>query len=184
MSVTEIRATSATGGQKGVKEARFDLIPVPALTELAVLYGRGAAKYAERNMELGYPLSRAYAAMMRHATQWWNGEDHDPEMGTSHLAAVAWHAFTLMTIMSTHPQMDDRVTLPGIANQPPTYTPAAAAPSEHVEDVTVEPDARAVARMATALSTAVNRAGGGADIDLSETSRLLLKLGAVPPAAA
>lgn len=122
--MNETRTTDPkTGGQKGMKEARFDLIPVPALTEIAVLYGRGAAKYAERNMELGYDFSKSYAAMQRHLTAWWNGEDHDAEMGTSHLAAVSWHAMTLMTLMSTHPELDDRVPLPMIANLPPTFTP-------------------------------------------------------------
>lgn len=122
--MAEVRTIDpVTGGQKGVKEARFDLIPVPALTELAVLYGRGAKKYAERNMERGYPFSKSYAAMERHSKAWWNGEDHDPEMGTSHLAAVAWHAMTLMTLMSTHPEMDDRTRLPMIENLPSTYIP-------------------------------------------------------------
>ena len=43
----EVRVTDPeTGGQKGQKPARFDLIP-PAIWEVAELYGKGAAKYAE-----------------------------------------------------------------------------------------------------------------------------------------
>lgn len=43
----EVRVTDPeTGGQKGQKPARFDLIP-PAIWEVAELYGKGAAKYTE-----------------------------------------------------------------------------------------------------------------------------------------
>jgi hypothetical protein len=43
-----------TGGVKGQKLARFDLIPVNPLWELAEHFGRGAQKYADRNFERGY----------------------------------------------------------------------------------------------------------------------------------
>lgn len=39
--------TSATGGQKGSKPARFDLIPTEPLWMLAELYGKGAEKYTK-----------------------------------------------------------------------------------------------------------------------------------------
>jgi len=105
----EVRVTNATtGGEKGTKEARFDLIPIHPLTELARLYGRGASKYADRNWERGYDWSLSYAALMRHLTQWWGGEDIDPEMGLSHLASVAWHAFSLAEFERTHPELDTR----------------------------------------------------------------------------
>jgi Domain of unknown function (DUF5664) len=104
----EIRTTSPTGGQKGLKIHRFDLIPAMPLRELARLYGLGAGKYEERNWELGYPLSLGFSAMQRHAWQWWEGEDYDEEMGTSHLTNVAWHAFALRQLIETHPNFDDR----------------------------------------------------------------------------
>ena len=40
----EVRITSPTGGQKGQKIERFDLIPIKPLTGLARVYGKGAAK--------------------------------------------------------------------------------------------------------------------------------------------
>lgn len=105
----EIRMTDpSTGAQKGSKEARFDLIPVGPLTELAELYGFGAKKYADRNWERGYDFSLSYAAMQRHANLFWGGEDNDPETKKSHLASVAWHAFTMMQLLVTHPEKDDR----------------------------------------------------------------------------
>lgn len=98
----------ATGGEKGAKLAAFDLVPVSPLTQLAEHYGRGAQKYADRNWERGIAWSLNYAALMRHVTQWWGGEDLDPETGSHHLAAVAWHAFALLEYAETHPELDDR----------------------------------------------------------------------------
>lgn len=98
----------STGGRKEVKLARFDLIPVGPLTALAEHYGRGALKYEDRNWEKGYPWSLSYAALLRHLTAWWEGEDDDPETGSSHLAAVAWHAFALLEFIESHPEKDNR----------------------------------------------------------------------------
>lgn len=104
----EIRTTSATGGQKGVKEARFDLIPPGPLWELAVLYGRGAMKYDADNWKRGYDWSLSYGALKRHLDLFWMGEDHDPEMNLKHLICVAWHAFNLAWFMENRPDFDDR----------------------------------------------------------------------------
>jgi hypothetical protein len=73
----EVRLTSETGGQKGVKMARFDLLPWGALTEVAEHFGRGAAKYADHNWRRGYPWSRSYGAAQRHFAGWVTGEDYD-----------------------------------------------------------------------------------------------------------
>lgn len=102
--------TSSTGGQKGSKDARFDLIPVGPLTEVAKLYGFGATKYADRNWEKGYDWSLSYAALMRHVTQFWSGEDVDQETNLSHLASVVFHALAMMEWSKTHPEFDDRPT--------------------------------------------------------------------------
>ncbi|ASR83430.1 hypothetical protein SEA_CHRISTIAN_47 [Arthrobacter phage Christian] len=108
LSVGEVRSVSSTGAEKGVKEARFDLIPVGPLEQLAIHFGRGAQKYEPHNWRKGYELSKGYAALQRHANAWWAGENLDPEMGTSHLAAVAFHALALLELSETHPEMDDR----------------------------------------------------------------------------
>lgn len=97
-----------TGGKKGTKQARFDLLPVGPLWEIAELYGKGAEKYDERNWEKGYDWSLSFAAMMRHALLFWNGEDYDSETGKHHLASVAWHCFALMEWGTTHPELDNR----------------------------------------------------------------------------
>lgn len=137
MSKKEVRTTSSTGGQKGVKLERFDLIPVRPLTALAEHFGRGARKYADHQWRKGYPWSYSYSAMQRHLTAFWNGEDYDvcsnhPEecsfepavgqdtmlffepdtcynhTGSHHMTAVAWHAFVLLEFIEFHPEHDDR----------------------------------------------------------------------------
>jgi len=106
----EVRSVSTTGGEKGVKIQRYDLVPVGPLRELATLYGVGAQKYDERNWERGYEFSKSFAALMRHAQQWWEGEDFDPEMRVSHMASVAWHAMALLHFQQgeQYSDFDDR----------------------------------------------------------------------------
>ena len=105
----EVRTTDpTTGGQKGVKLARFDLIPPIPLKQIAEVYGHGAKKYAERNWERGYAWSKSYGALMRHITAFWSGETFDQELGTHHCANVAFHCLALMEFTETHPELDDR----------------------------------------------------------------------------
>lgn len=106
--MSEIRTVSSTGAEKGMKDERFDLIPPDALAAVARHYGIGARKYAAHNWRKGYEWSKSYAAMQRHATQFWGGEDIDEETGSPHMAAVAFHALALLTFMVEHPEFDDR----------------------------------------------------------------------------
>lgn len=95
--------TSDTGGVKGQKEARYDLIPGEALEMLARNYGRGAKKYDERNWERGYDWSLSFAALNRHLWQFWNGEDMDEEIGLHHMSCVLFHAMALLQFQ-LHPE--------------------------------------------------------------------------------
>lgn len=107
-SEEEVRVVSDTGGAKGQKLARYELIPHEPLLELAKLYGQGALKYDERNWERGYAFSLSFAALMRHAWQFWAGEDHDEETQRHHLACVAFHAFAMMAFQARGIGEDDR----------------------------------------------------------------------------
>lgn len=107
-SQREVRTESSTGGQKGTKPERYDLIPTEPLAILARLYGFGAQKYEAHNFRKGYEWSKSYAALQRHANQFWGGEDIDSETQLPHMASVAWHAFTLLIFMQEHPDFDDR----------------------------------------------------------------------------
>jgi hypothetical protein len=69
-------------------KARYDLIPPEAIEALALVLTYGAAKYGDRNWELGMPWGRVFGAAMRHLWAWWGGQHKDPETSMSHL----WHA--------------------------------------------------------------------------------------------
>jgi len=103
----EIRAVSSTGGEKGVKPARFDLLPSYPLHVVAEHYAKGAAKYSAHNWRRGYEWSNSFAALMRHAWAFWDGEDYDAD-GYDNLAAAAFHTFTLMQFARDFPGFDDR----------------------------------------------------------------------------
>ena len=105
----ETRITDeTTGGEKGRKLYRYDLIPGDALHELALHYGLGSTKYEDRNWERGYPWSLSFGALQRHAWAFWRGEDIDPEVGTSHATAAAWHALNLEAFRLRGIGKDDR----------------------------------------------------------------------------
>ena len=112
---SEVRVTSVTGGQKGAKLARYDLMPVDALRELAEHYGKGEKKYPAEagipNFRKGYDISLSYAALQRHANQFWGGEDIDAETGSNHMIAAAWHALYIVQTMHDYgDRFDDRLT--------------------------------------------------------------------------
>ena len=100
-----------TGGQKGVKPARFDLIPVKPLWEVAKVYGYGEGKYAHRNWEKGYDWGLSYGALQRHLNQFWGGEYLDEESGLPHLAHAMFHCLALMQYNENYPQFDNRSKL-------------------------------------------------------------------------
>lgn len=97
-----------TGGKKGRKLARFSMLPWDVLRELAEHYGKGAAKYGDDNWRAGYAWSLNHDALHRHLEAWWDGEDTDPETGSSHLIAVVWHALALRWFQRHGRGLDDR----------------------------------------------------------------------------
>lgn len=106
---TEIRIVNVvTGGAKGSKDARFDLLPWEALAEIAKIYGFGAKKYDEHNWRKGYDWGLSFAALQRHLAAFWSGEDIDPESGLPHMAHAGWHCLTLLTFAAEHPELDNR----------------------------------------------------------------------------
>jgi hypothetical protein len=125
-----------TGGQKGTKLARFDLIPQGPLIQLAEHFGVGALKYDSHQWRQGYEWSKSIAAKARHDAEFAAGRDYDvcsndPDgcqhfdnegnpfvapredacfnhTGSHHLAASAWHAFVLLEFSDRFPEFDDR----------------------------------------------------------------------------
>jgi hypothetical protein len=98
-----------TGGRKGKKLARFDLLPPDVLIAIAEHFGRGATKYEDRNWEKGYDWSLSYAAAMRHLAAFWSGEDYDQEFEDSHhLDAAMFHLMALREFFTKGLGTDDR----------------------------------------------------------------------------
>lgn len=105
---SEIRVVDPdTGGAKGSKLARFDLIPPDFEWALAEHYGRGSLKYEDRNWQKGYRWSLSIASLRRHLAEWLKGVDLD-EDGNEHLIAVAWHAIALWWFQHHAKGTDDR----------------------------------------------------------------------------
>ncbi len=136
--MAEVRLTdAATGGQKGTKPERFELIPVQALQELARVYAFGAGKYSDWNYLKGYNWSLSVGALQRHLALWAIGEDLDEESGLSHLAHVAWHAFTLQTYQLHRLGTDDRVGAWLNSGRPENPIFADATPKAVIDDPSV-----------------------------------------------
>lgn len=108
--MTETRVTSETGGQKGVKSARFELIDTPWLWDVAEVCGFGAEKYDDDNWRKGYDWKLTYGALNRHLSQFWMRQDRDDESGLPHLAHAAWHTMVLHRFSSDpqYSQYDSR----------------------------------------------------------------------------
>lgn len=103
---------------------RYDLIPVEALREVAKVYTMGAVKYADNNWRKGIAWGRIYAAVQRHLSAYWGGEDTDSESGLSHLAHAAWGMLTLLEYADTHKEQDDRYVTKTRDNVLPEHTQA------------------------------------------------------------
>lgn len=81
-------AKIANGVKFDANKDPWHLAPWDAFNAVVKVLAFGAHKYAPRNWEKGMAWSRCYAAMQRHMTAWWQGDDKDAETGFSHL----WHA--------------------------------------------------------------------------------------------
>ncbi len=117
MDKNEIRVTDASGGQKGDKLAQSHSIPTEVLLELFEHYGQGNRKYPDTgntpNYAKGYKWSLSYNSAIRHLLQFWGGEDNDPETGSKHVIAAAWHCLCLAYFMIAHRDKDNRWENPG-----------------------------------------------------------------------
>lgn len=82
------REIFSTGSRRDTREGkgRFDLLPAYAISRLAKHYENGAAKYGDRNWELGQPLTRYIDSALRHIFKYMDGyRDED------HLIAAVWN---------------------------------------------------------------------------------------------
>lgn len=100
-----------TGGVKNRKGDRYDLIPAEFMRALAIHFGVGAKKYADRNWEKGYAWSLSIRSLQAHFNAWLRGEDYDVGeggTGSHHLICAAWHALALFIFQLRGIGTDDR----------------------------------------------------------------------------
>lgn len=137
--MTEIRTTSTTGGEKGVKPQAYNLISPVAITELAKMFAAGTkSKYRPRNWERKYSWSNSFAALQRHVNLFWSGESIDIEMQMNHMSSVAWHATVLTNFYYSGPEFDDRPTTKNSFTGEPTIVNIETEyPAEHTDDHSV-----------------------------------------------
>lgn len=110
-----------TGGEKGQKPERYDLIPWRAMDEVARVYAFGAKKYADDNWLKGYSWRLSLGALFRHVACFAARQDVDPESGLHHLAHAVFHCLCLITFGMRNLGTDDRMAAT-------TYVPAECAP--------------------------------------------------------
>lgn len=109
MSENEVmHVDETTGARKAFNLQMVALIPVKFILALARHYGVGSQKYAKNNWRLGYDWEFSYNSAQRHLMAFWDGEDIDPDTGSPHVIAAAWHCAALHTFMAEHPELDSR----------------------------------------------------------------------------
>ncbi len=90
------------------------LIPRSGTRALAEVFAFGTTKYALHNWRKGILWSELLSSAKRHLDDFIDGEDNDRESGITHLAHAAWNCFALIEYLTTHPELDDRYSAPGL----------------------------------------------------------------------
>ena len=93
---------------ESASKPRLELVPWPAINEIAEVLTYGAKKYDANNWCRGARWGRYFAALCRHIFAWWGGEDKDPETGYSHLAHAGCCLVFLMEYQRNGWGEDDR----------------------------------------------------------------------------
>ena len=107
--MAEVRTTSATGGQKGVKPERHGLIPRKATAWISRVFGFGANKYEDHNWRRGYEWDKSIDALQRHIDAFVDGDTYDEESGLPHLAHAGFHIMVLLTWLEEQGEGVDNV---------------------------------------------------------------------------
>lgn len=76
---------------------RTELLPWPALFEVAKVLTHGAEEHGDWNWRKGMSYSRLIGATLRHIGAWADGKNIDPQWGLSHLAHAACDILFLLT---------------------------------------------------------------------------------------
>jgi hypothetical protein len=108
------RVQFTTGAMRDIQDnkPRPELMNPMVDMRLSMHFGKGAAKYEERNWEKGIPEDRYVAAAKRHMNQWLMGEDDE-----DHLIAWLWNVYCLVATE----EMIERGILPETLRNLPNY---------------------------------------------------------------
>ena len=97
------------GKKFDIGKPQYSLLPWDAVEEVVRVLDFGAKKYGPRNWEKGMKWSRLFDSVTRHITNWFMGEDNDPESGLHHLAhAACCCLFMLAWALRKMDKFDDR----------------------------------------------------------------------------
>lgn len=125
-STTQTKSTAPIE-ERGLRfntgKVRFDLLEPYAIEQLAMVFTRGANKYADHNWLKGMDWSKVLASLERHINAFKNGEDLDVDpnckecnegtckshTGLLHMAHAAWNCMALVSYYKYHPELDDRI---------------------------------------------------------------------------
>jgi hypothetical protein len=93
----------------GIKKVYFSVIPFGVIAELGLALFEGARKYGRHNYRsIGVRGSVYFDASLRHLTDWWEGEDIDPDSGLSHITKAIASLTVLRDSMIVGNWTDDR----------------------------------------------------------------------------
>ena len=86
----------------------LSLIPMISMIEHAKAFQVGEKKYGRYNYCKGHNASQLVAAILRHATAYFNGEEHDPVDGQHHLGSVMACCSMILRQQELGTLIDDR----------------------------------------------------------------------------
>lgn len=86
----------------------LSLLPAVFLASVAEAMMVGERKYGRYNYCKGHKASQLVAALMRHATAYFNGEERDPVDGQLHLGSVGACVLMLLRQQELGTLIDDR----------------------------------------------------------------------------
>lgn len=100
----------------GVRKVPFSVIPFDVIAEVGLAMLEGSTKYGRHNYRAaGARASVYFDGTLRHLTQWWEGEDNDPDAaGVNHITKAIASLVVLRAAMLAGKFEDDRPPRTGI----------------------------------------------------------------------
>ena len=93
----------------GIGKIPYSTVPASVMAEVGVGMLEGACKYGRHNYRVtGVRASVYYDAAQRHMTDWWEGQDIDPDSQLSHITKAICSLVVLRDAMIQSKFNDDR----------------------------------------------------------------------------